>query len=198
MRCCLSLGTLLLVITPVLASSQSLPPDRFFWELTPAVGVFVPEEPEESEIEAGALFGARGAYRRANGFGVELHGAYTSLDLEVAGASQPVDLPTFLYGVEGLYAWPVGTRADVFAALGFGGITWSADEDEGLDSETNPRLSFGGGAHVLLTRSLALRGDVRDHLIFDQLSDTARTLRIADKGNTNNLEVSVGLSLILQ
>jgi hypothetical protein len=198
MRCCLFLGTFFLLALPPLASAQSFPPDRFFWELTPQVGVFVPEEPEASEIEAGALFGARAGYRRTAGVGVELRAAYSPLELELEGDPDVIDLAAFLYDAEASYSWPLGVRTDLFIAAGFGGITWDLDlGEEGEGSETNPRVTLGGGAHVLLNRWIALRGDVRDHIIFDQLSDTARSLRLVDKGNTNNFEVSLGASFIL-
>ena len=64
-------------------------------------------------------------------------------------------------------------------------------------SETNLRLSLGLGGHVLIGSSVALRADLRDHIIFDQLADTALELGTVDQGNTNNLEGSLGVSFQL-
>jgi hypothetical protein len=165
------------------------------------VGYFVPEEPESAEIEAEPIFGLRVGARRSAGFGVEAHAAYTPLELEVAGSpGEVIDLPAFLYGVEGLYAWPITRSTDFFVAAGVGGVTWSPDRDgagEELDSETDVRASFGAGAHVLVSSGFAVRADLRDHLVFDQLSETARALRIVDKGNSNNLELSVGAAFLI-
>lgn len=107
------LGLLLLLVTPAAALGQAFPAVGSFWEISPHLGFFAPEEPEGAEIEARPLFGARAAHRRAAGFGLELYAAFTPLELEVAGAPpEEVDLPTFLYGAEGLYTWPITPRSD--------------------------------------------------------------------------------------
>jgi hypothetical protein len=204
MRTCLSprlLPLLLssaLLVSPALSAAQSFETRRAFWEFSPQMGFFVPEEPEQTEIEAGPLFGARASYRRAAGFGFEIHGGYTPLELELAGnPSVVLDLPTFIYGGDVLYFWALDPRSDVFVSTGLGGITWNPDGEEADDSETNVRASFGAGIHYLIGSRIAMRGDVRDHIIFDQLADTARPLAIADRGNTNNLEGSIGVSVVL-
>ena len=195
MRRCLWSGTLLLLASTAPALAQAFPTDQGFWQVTPFVGFFAPEEPEGSEIEGQPLFGARVGYRRAAGFGVELHGAFTPLELDIAGnPPEEIELPTFLYGADVLYAWAINSRSDFFVSAGAGGITWSPD---GLESETNLRVAFGAGVHYLLTSAIALRGELRDHIVFDQLADTARSLALADKGQTNNVEASVGVSFVL-
>lgn len=50
---------------------------------------------------------------------------------------------------------------------------------------------------LLFPLVLAVRGDLRDHIIFDHLADTARDLQLLDRGQTNNLEVSVGAAFLL-
>jgi hypothetical protein len=195
---CLWSGLLLLIV-PALASAQAFETREAFWEVTAQPGFFVPEEPEGAEIEARELFQLRVGYRRAAGFGVEVNGAYTPLRFEAVGAPpQKFDLPTFLYGADVVYAWSISPRADVFVSVGLGGITWTLDREDGDDkTETNLRLPLGAGFHWLLTSGLAVRADVRDHIIFDQLADVARDLALVDRGNTNNLEGSLGLSLVL-
>ncbi|MBA2565803.1 MAG: outer membrane beta-barrel protein [Gemmatimonadetes bacterium] len=204
MRCCLTFGTFLLFAFPAGLLGQSFPGHDFFFEITPQVGFLAPEEPEGAEIEARPLFGGRVGYRRATGFGFEAQGAFTSLELEVSGQTPEIfDLTTFVYGVDGLYTWSVSPRTDVSLALGVGGVTWSPDRDGAddlsgdPDSETNLQVALGLAARALLTPSIALRGDIRDHVVFDQLADTARDLELVDRGQTNNLEVSVGASFVL-
>ena len=192
-----------LTLIPAALAAQSFPRDTGFWEITPQVGFFVSEEPEDTEIEGRPIFGARAGWRRWTGFGFEVHGFYTPLELELEGSPpEAIDMPTFLYGAEVLYGWGPTRRTDVFAALGLGGITYSPDREddepgEGLDSETNLRLSLGLGGHVLIGSSVAVRADLRDHIIFDQLADTALELGTVDQGNTNNLEGSLGVSFLL-
>jgi outer membrane beta-barrel protein len=53
------------------------------------------------------------------------------------------------------------------------------------DSQTDMAINFGGGAKVFLTPRLAIRGDVRDHMVF------------ADPDATNNLQFTAGLSYFL-
>ena len=201
MRRSLPLAVLLVLGAAAPARGQAFPAQDWFWEITGSAGYFVPEEPETAEIEGEPLFGLRVGARQSAGFGIEAHGAYTPLEMQVEGSpGEVVDLGTFLYGVEGLYSWPISPRTDFFVAAGLGGITWSPDREgtgEELESETDVRASFGAGAHVLVTDGFALRADLRDHLVFDQLSETARALRIVDKGNSNNLELSVGAAFLI-
>jgi hypothetical protein len=198
MRRCLWSG-LLLFLGPSLAAAQSFETRKPFWEITAQPGFFVPEEPEGAEIEARELLQLRVGYRRAAGFGVEANAAYTPLQFEAVGTPpEKFDLPTFLYGVDAVYAWSISPRADFFISAGLGGITWTLDREDGDDkTETNLRLPLGAGFHYLLTSALTLRADLRDHIIFDQLADVARDLALVDRGNTNNLEGSIGLSLVL-
>lgn len=200
MRCRLMQVALLSLPFPTLAAAQSVEARRPSWEVTPQVGFFVPEEPRGAEIEAGPFFGARAGYHRAAGLGIEAHAGYTPLELEASGnPSEAFEMPTFLYGADLLYSWVVDPRADFFLSTGAGGITWSPDregEDEGVES--NFRVTFGAGVRYLIGSSVAVRGDVRDHIVFDQLADTARSLALVDRGNTNNLEGSLGVSVVLR
>jgi Outer membrane protein beta-barrel domain len=198
MRLCLWSG-LLLFLVPSLAAAQAFETHESFWEVTAQPGFFVPEEPEGAEIEARELLQLRVGYRRAAGFGVEAYGAYTPLEFEAVGTPpESFDMPTFLYGGDVVYAWSISPRADFFVSAGLGGITWTLDREDGDDrSETNLRLPFGAGFHWLLAQNLAFRADLKDHIIFDQLADIARDLALVDRGNTNNLEGSIGLSLVL-
>jgi hypothetical protein len=65
---------------------------------------------------------------------------------------------------------------------------------------TKPRfsLNYGGGVRYLVNDMLALRGDFRDHIIFDLGFDTqAQTAEEAVKiGTSHSVEVSLGLSLM--
>ena len=200
MRRFLIRGTLLaLLLAPIHLTAQSFPADAAFWEVAPQVGAFAPEEPRGAEIEARPLFGARAGYRRAAGLGVEAHAQYAPLELEIAGdPPAELDLPTFLYGADVLWTWPVNPRADFSLSAGLGGITWSPDgEGAPDDSETNLRATLGATVRYLVGARIGVRGDLRDHIVFDQLADTARALRLVDRGQTNNLEISLGASFVL-
>jgi hypothetical protein len=190
---------LLLLLAPSFAAAQSFDVRKSFWEITAQPGIFVPDEPEGASIGARPLFQLRVGYRRAAGFGVEAYGAYSPLEFEAKGAPpQKFDLPTFLYGADVVYAWSFAPRADFFVSVGLGGITWTLDRPSGQNkTESNLRLPLGAGFHWLLTSGLAFRADVRDHIIFNQLADVARELALVDRGTTNNLEGSIGLSLVL-
>ena len=198
---CLWSGLLLLLalFAPSLASAQAFETRKPFWELTVQPGFFVAEEPEGAEIEGRPMLTGRVGYRRAAGFGVEVNAGFTPLEFEAVGAPpQKFDMPTFLYGVDVVYAWSIQPRADFFISAGLGGITWSLDREDGDGkTESNLRLPLGVGFHWLLSPGLALRAELRDHIIFDQLADVARDLALVDRGNTNNLEGSIGLSFIL-
>lgn len=195
----LSISLALLASPLCRVSAQSFETHQLFWEITPQAGFFAPEEPEGAEIEARELLGGRVGFRRAAGFGFEVHGAYAPLEFEADGNPAEVfDLTTFLYGVDGLYAWAINPRSDFFVGVGFGGITWTPDRELVEDEpETNLRASLGAGVHYLIASQVALRGDLRDHIIFDQLADVSRSLALVDRGQTNNLEGSLGVSIVL-
>lgn len=194
----LSLGCLLLLVTPSLAAAQSFEADSPFWEIAVQPGFLAPEEPEGAEVHAGPLFSLRAGYRRAAGFGVEAHAGYTFLDFEVKGReSQDFDLDAFLYGADVTYAWSIRPRSDFFISTGLGGITWNLGGETGVDDhETNLRLTLGAGLRYLILPRLGVRADVRDHIIFKQLADIARSFALVDRGSTNNLEGSIGVSFL--
>jgi hypothetical protein len=54
------------------------------------------------------------------------------------------------------------------------------------DSQTDFAINFGGGAKAFLTPRLALRGDIRDHVVF------------SDPDATHNLQFSAGLSYFIR
>jgi len=67
-----------------------------------------------------------------------------------------------------------------------------------LTTRTRFSINYGGGVRYLINDYLALRGDFRDHIIFNLGFDTAaqtaeETIKI---GTSHSVEMSLGLSLV--
>ena len=83
---------------------------------------------------------------------------------------------------------PTWERFDPFLTAGVGLFAFSPEVG---DSETNLAINFGGGAKLFMTPRLAIRGDIRDHMVF---ADDPVT---GDNDTTNNLQFSAGLTYFI-
>ncbi|NIR45866.1 MAG: OmpA family protein [Gemmatimonadetes bacterium] len=142
------------------------------------------------------LVGARLGYVFDFGLFLEATFAYTPLRLE--RASGRTNLNTFIgSGVLG-YNLQIMPTAQLYILAGGGVTQWVP---KGLPTETQPEGVFGGGLRIFVTRGLAIRADVRDHLIPKTLSDTRATLNPAltiEDELSHNIEVSAGITLFFQ
>ena len=78
---------------------------------------------------------------------------------------------------------PTWERFVPFLTAGAGVFSYSPKVG---DSSTDMAINFGGGAKAFLTQNLALRGDIRDHLVF------------SDPSSTNNLQFTAGLTYFIR
>jgi|GEM_PF-200282 len=87
-----------------------------------------------------------------------------------------------------------------FFTGGVGAMTTSFD---GIDGSTNLSINFGGGMQYFTSENLAIRIDVRDHMVFvgDQSATTPNPIPgqpditvTVDGGTSNNLEFSGGIT----
>ena len=150
------------------------------WEISPFVGVF-DDQPEfhpdgSSSVfvdPAGNIFGGNHvAYNFASGLFVDAEGGYFPLDMRPeTGGVVDLDLALFSAGVG--YNLPLGERIQAFGVAGLGASSWSP---EGLDSETDLMLTYGGGVRFSLTPRIALRAEARMHQVPDALANTAAAL----------------------
>ena len=150
------------------------------WEISPFVGVF-DDRPEFHPDGSSSVFvdpaknifgGGHVAYNFASGLFVDAEGGYFPLDMRPeAGGVVDLDLVLFSAGVG--YNIPLGEQIQAFGVAGLGASSWSP---EGLDSETDLTLTYGGGARFSLTPRIALRAEARMHQVPDALANTAAAL----------------------
>lgn len=103
------------------------------------------------------------------------------------GLTPGEDFKGYFFSGNGVYNINVASweRFVPFLTAGAGLFSF-APEDEDLDSQTDFAINFGGGAKAFLTPRLALRGDIRDHVVF------------SDPDATHNLQFSAGLSYFIR
>ena len=134
---------------------------------TPFVGGYMFEG--NQEIEDDPLLGVGLGVDLTEHFGVEAIFNYIDTEDEILGN----DIDTYVYHLDGLfYFWPNKKLAPYLAA-GVGAITFNPAEAK---SDTDLQVNYGLGLKYFMTENLAIRGDVRHLISFD---DTFNNLAYA-------------------
>ena len=147
------------------------------WEISPFVGVF-DDQPEFHPDGSSSVFvdpaknifgGVHVAYNRGAGLFVDAEGGYFPLDmrLETGGV---VDLDLVLLGAGVGYNVHLSASVQAYGVAGVGASSW---RPEGLDSETDLTLMYGGGARFRVASRIALRAEARMHQVPDALANTS-------------------------
>jgi OmpA-OmpF porin, OOP family len=125
------------------------------------------------------VYGLRAGYDLDERWGVE--GVFDYVATKLKGGLGDAD--SFSYRLEGLYNLMPGNRLMPFLAAGLGGNTISYSG--GAKDSTDASLDYGAGIKYLLSDSWALRGDLRNVLVFNRTNQV-----------WSNLEYTVGLSYL--
>ncbi len=128
------------------------------FNFSPYIGWYVFEG--NQDLDDGPTFGLAGGYSFDSNLGAEAVFNYINSEAD-SGAG---DVDGFLYRLDGLYHFMPEKRLVPYLAAGIGGIT--LDPDSG-GSDTDFLVNYGGGLKYFLTERLALRGDVRHLIPFD-------------------------------
>lgn len=200
---CLICSIVLFCLNAGPASAQWRPDrGRGGTELEGFAGLLWAEEPAFTSNETGfrfdrdedLLFGGRLGYTFPFNLFVLGEVGYSPLTMIVEGGER-INVSTLLYGGALGYNLQIGNAAQIFALGGAGVARWDPD---GLPQESQLRWVFGGGTRLFFTPNLALRVEVRDHIIPATLTEVRRQLSpgvpVQDE-LTHNLEVSGGISL---
>lgn len=147
------------------------------------------------EVEDQVLFGGRLGYTAPFGLFIQAEGDYTQPTLTTSAARLETDV--LRYGGALGYNFQVAKPFQFFLVGGAGALRI---EPAGMEAETRFSYNFGGGLRLFLTPALALRADVRDHVLPDAFIETRQALSpgvtIAEE-TTHNVEVTGGISLFL-
>jgi outer membrane beta-barrel protein len=133
------------------------------------------------------MFGARYSYNMTVNNAIE--GTF--------GIMLPEHAKVFLYHVNFRYNIALQNEMLVpFVTGGVGAVTYSFDDDVAASAAaldgTSMSINFGGGMQYFTSENMAVRIDVRDHIImYGEKTVDDHTF---DVGNTNNIEISGGIT----
>lgn len=128
------------------------------FSVSPQLGGYLFEG--NQDLENGFTFGLGAGYNFTQNLGAEYFLNYIKTESDTNGQ----DVDGYLYRLDGLYHFMPENRLVPYIAAGLGGIT--LDPDNG-DNDTSFLINYGGGVKYFLTDSIALRGDLRHVISFD-------------------------------
>lgn len=129
-------------------------------------------------IETAPVYGIRGGYDFTKNWGAEAVFDYAATDTTGSNGN---NLNFYRYGADALYHFMPDQKLVPFIAAGFGGrtIDYSAAE---ISDRTHALFDYGAGLKYFITKNMALRGDIRHLIVFDNTQ--------------NNLEYGMGLTFL--
>lgn len=174
------------------------------WEINVHAGTLVPDEDLLGDDSAEFMVGARIARRLAHGFAIGANLDWSPVsDVDFPELTQTgfmTDVNVVLYSVDLTYTLPLRGPLDVFASVGAGAGTISYDDQPPTlddDSSTSFLLPFGGGIRwTSPSGRWAIRGDVRDQVLFLEPEDGPFLLGTGDTEDLHNVEATVGVSFL--
>ena len=138
---------------------------------------------ESKDINDSVVYGLGIGINLTRTFGIEGSFDYINTDSNSTG----VDINIPLYRVDALYHFQVDKKLVPFISAGLGTIDI---QGSGVNNTDN-LLSYGGGIRYFITKSLALRGDIR-HIL--EMEDTDRNNLLDFDDISNNFIYTVGLN----
>jgi len=130
------------------------------FNLTPLIGGYVFEG--DQDLENGSLFGLGFGYDFDKHWGAEVQFNY--VDTEADSSGEGVD--GYLYRLDGLYHFMPENKPVPYVAAGLGGLTLDLDK---AVNDTSFIINYDGGIKYFLTDDIALRGDIRHVISFDDI-----------------------------
>jgi len=141
--------------------------------LSPSIGGYLFEGNEN--LKESLVYGVGLGYHFTRNWAAE--GLFNFVDTETDPGG--ADVNAYLYRLEGLYHFSPDKKLVPFVAAGLGGITM--DPNVG-PNDTDFLVDYGAGLKYFITDKIALRGDVRHLIPFDN--------------TRNNIMVSAGLAFL--
>jgi outer membrane beta-barrel protein len=145
--------------------------------ISPFVGGYMLDTDQREESRP--IFGLRGGYNFSDNWGIEAMFGYSLTQTRLDYGSREVDL--YRYGGDILYHFMPDSTLVPFVAAGFGGTSFTIPNTPSAENHYAGLFNYGAGLKYFVAPDVALRGDLRHVLLFNDLG-------------TNNLEYSVGLT----
>jgi OOP family OmpA-OmpF porin len=127
--------------------------------LSPSIGGYVFEG--NQNLDNGPTYGLGLGYHFDNHWAAEAVFNYVDTELSTDGS----DVDTYLYRIDGLYHFMPSERLVPYIAAGLGGINI---DPENANSDQDFAVNYGAGLKYFLSENVALRGDVRHVISFDE------------------------------
>ncbi|MDO8723330.1 MAG: outer membrane beta-barrel domain-containing protein [Syntrophales bacterium] len=152
------------------------------YTLSPFVGGYAFDS--DQDLEANPTHGLRAGYNFTRHWAAEAVFGYVLTETEATN----METDSYSYGLDALYHFRPEKNLVPFIAAGVGGNTLHTPE--GIDDSSDWLFNYGLGLKYFITDSVALRGDVRHVLVFED-----DTLHFEDD-TLNNLEYSAGVTFL--
>ncbi len=138
--------------------------------LNPHIGGYIFER--EQEINSDPVYGVGLGYNLTERWGIEA--VFNFIDTNIRTVSEDTDVDVSLYRLDALYHFMLEEDVIPYLGAGLGAININKDPGE---SDTNTLFNWGGGIKYFVTETLAVRGDIRHIIDFDDTnSNLAYTL----------------------
>jgi OOP family OmpA-OmpF porin len=191
-------AAILMLTTPLLA--QKHPGyGRNGWEFNASLGLMndVPEfgpDGADDLIRRDAIIGIKAGY--AFEMNLFIQGELQNSLLRLSGPSAR-NLNSWWYGGAVGYNIQLAKELQLFPVVGLGRVSWGVGGS--LPDENQFTYNFGGGARFFLWHDLAIRGDLRYHVVPDALHATRELIAggPVDETTMYLLEMSIGVSFFL-
>ena len=148
------------------------------------------------QLRRDALFGGRIGYNAPFNLFIQAEASNTLLVTRLSPADGKRNTNLFLLGGALGYNFQPTQNLQIFPMVGLGAAIFSPD---GMASESDFTVEYGGGFRYFLNSSLAIRGDVRWHQIPNAMQDIRDRLAGTPVPHPTlwGLELSSGLSLLV-
>jgi OOP family OmpA-OmpF porin len=127
--------------------------------LSPSIGGYVFDG--NQDFDNGPAFGLGLGYNFDKHWAAEAAFNYVDTELDTDGSN----VDTYLYHFDGLYHFMPSERLVPYIAAGLGGIVF---DPENAKSDQYFAVNYGAGLKYFLSENVALRGDVRHVISFDE------------------------------
>ncbi len=141
---------------------------------------------ESKNINDSLVYGLGIGINLTRSFGLE--GSFDYMNTDSTSSGVDINIP--LYRVDALYHFQTEKKLVPFISAGFGTIDI---QGTGVNNTDN-LMSYGGGIKYFITKSVALRGDIR-HII--EMENTNRNNLFDINDVSNNFIYTVGLTALL-
>ena len=105
-------------------------------------------------------------------WGVELGLNYVDSSLKATMTGADKDVKTYFYHIDGLYHFTPEKQFVPYVAAGIGGLAFDPDD---VGTENDYSFNYGGGFKIFLIENVAVRGDIRNVISWDDITDPDET-----------------------